>query len=85
MRTILSFVAGAAFALLAGAAWSGCDCSNDPVAPIQSGSYALVEPDPTPYVGYTLTVSADLTTVREAYTRSGVAHETIYSVVERNP
>ncbi len=68
MRTALSFVAGAALAVLVGTTSGGCGCKDDSVAPISAGTYALVEPDPTPYVGYVLTYSetGGTGTVREA-------------------
>jgi hypothetical protein len=87
VRTLASFAAGALLAVFAGAAWSGCGCADETVAPIQLGSYELVEPDPTPYVGYTLTYSeaGGVGTVHEAYTRNGIAHDTSYRVLEKSP
>ncbi len=88
MRTALSFAAGALLAAVAGAGWSGCSaCSDEPVAPILAGSYALVSPDPAPYVGYTLTYAetGGVGTVHEAYTRNGVAHDTVYTVIAKTP
>jgi hypothetical protein len=87
VRTVAWFVAGALLASFAGAASSGCGCADEAIAPIAPGSYALVEPDPAPYVGYTLTYSeaGGAGTVRESYVRNGVAHDTVYAVIERSP
>jgi hypothetical protein len=86
VRTLLSFVAGAALAVVAGASWTGCgSCSDEPVAPILGGGYELVDPDPAPFVGYALTYDDAAGTVRETYTRNGVAHDTRYTVTQKSP
>lgn len=85
MKTLASFAAGIVFAVAAGAAWSGCGCPSDETVPIAGGKYELVEPDPTPYVGYQLTYSPQENTVREVFTRRGVAHETVYTVTRKDP
>lgn len=85
MRTLASFAAGVALALVLSSAWSGCGCGPDEVVPIAGGTYELVDPDPTPYVGYQLTYSEQDGTVRETFTRNGVRHDTTYTVTSHDP
>lgn len=85
MTAPASFLAGSVLALAAGALWSGCGCDDTAVVPIAAGTYALVSPDPTPYVGYVLSYSAEAGTVHERFTRGGVEHATVYEVVSRTP
>ncbi len=85
MKAVASFCAGIAFAVVAGAGWSGCGCPSSEMVPITSGTYELVEPDPTPFVGYVLTYSEADATVHETFTRDGVVHDTSYTVTFKDP
>jgi hypothetical protein len=85
VKTLASFAGGIVFALIAGAAWNGCGCPSDEMVPIAGGSYELVEPDPTPFVGYVLTYTPQDGTVHESFTRNGVVHDTVYTVTFHDP
>jgi len=93
MRALASFVVGLAVAAIGGTLWQGCGCP-DPVAivPIAGGTYDITTQDqsytpydPTELVGYVLTYSPSDRTVRESYTRGGIAYETVYSVTGTTP
>jgi hypothetical protein len=85
MKTLVSFGAGVALALVVSSAWSGCGCGSDETVAIAGGAYELVEPDPTPYLDYQLTYSEADGTVRESFTRNGVRQDTTYRVTSRDP